>query len=107
MSEEGPKMSFLEGEYNEVESASSFQEALRHWRGEKTDGSGESMREDAMWTPIRPGEVHIRGWIYYRNRMSKPVATVATAHMKRLCPSCSVDPNGNLCSTLFLFLCFP
>ncbi|XP_040044540.2 uncharacterized protein zbbx isoform X1 [Gasterosteus aculeatus] len=59
MSEEGPKMSFLEGEYNEVESASSFQEALRHWRGEKTDGSGESMREDAMWTPIRPVSVAV------------------------------------------------
>ncbi|XP_068571655.1 uncharacterized protein zbbx [Cebidichthys violaceus] len=47
--EEGQKMSFLQGDYNEVESASSFQEALRQWRGEKS--------EDAMWTPIHPVSV--------------------------------------------------
>ncbi|XP_037334101.2 uncharacterized protein zbbx isoform X2 [Pungitius pungitius] len=57
--EEGRKMSFLEGEYNEVESASSFQEALRQWRGEKTDGSAESMSKDAMWTPIGPVSVAV------------------------------------------------
>ncbi|XP_056297360.1 uncharacterized protein zbbx isoform X3 [Pseudoliparis swirei] len=54
MIEHGQNMSFLKGEYNEAESARSFQEALRRWRGEKSDGSGESMSEDAMWTPIQP-----------------------------------------------------
>ncbi|KAM8903830.1 uncharacterized protein zbbx isoform 2-T2 [Spinachia spinachia] len=55
------EMSFLEGEYNEAESASSFREALWQWRGEKNDGSGESMSKDAMWTPIRPVSVAVMG----------------------------------------------
>lgn len=62
--EEGPKMlterafpnTLLRGEYNEEESAKSFQEALRQWRGEKGDGGAEPISEDAMWTPVRPGE---------------------------------------------------
>ncbi|XP_031716887.1 melanoma-associated antigen C1 [Anarrhichthys ocellatus] len=58
--EEGQKMSFLnKGDYNEVESARSFQEALRQWRGEKSDGSGEPTSEDAMWTPIQPVSVSV------------------------------------------------
>ncbi|XP_034404921.1 zinc finger B-box domain-containing protein 1 [Cyclopterus lumpus] len=59
MIEKGQKMSFLKGEYNEVESARSFHEALRQWRGEKSEESGESMSEDAMWTPIQPVSVSV------------------------------------------------
>ncbi|XP_038549941.1 uncharacterized protein zbbx isoform X2 [Micropterus salmoides] len=63
MSEEGPERedergfptSLLRGVYSEKESAQSFQEALRQWRGEKRDGA--CMTEDAMWTPFRPVSV--------------------------------------------------
>ncbi|XP_051252805.1 uncharacterized protein zbbx isoform X3 [Dicentrarchus labrax] len=47
----------LRGEYDEEESARSFQEALSQWRGERTDGTGEAMTEDAMWTPVRPDRI--------------------------------------------------
>ncbi|XP_029302295.1 uncharacterized protein LOC115017749 [Cottoperca gobio] len=47
----------LRGEYNEEESTRSFQEALRQWRGEKSEGAGDPMSEDAMWTPTRPVSV--------------------------------------------------
>ncbi|KAM6932152.1 uncharacterized protein zbbx [Lycodopsis pacificus] len=57
--EEGQNMSFLKGDYNEVESVRSFQEALRQWRGEKSDGSGEPTSEGAMWTPIQPVSVSV------------------------------------------------
>ncbi|XP_044059693.1 uncharacterized protein zbbx isoform X2 [Siniperca chuatsi] len=65
MCEEGPKKedergfptSLFRGEYNEEESVRSFQEALRQWRGEKSDGAGKPMSEDAMWTPFRPVSV--------------------------------------------------
>ncbi|TDH15043.1 hypothetical protein EPR50_G00027180 [Perca flavescens] len=49
--------SLLRGEYNEEESARSFQEALKQWRGKKRDEAGEPRSEDAMWTPIRPVSV--------------------------------------------------
>ncbi|XP_078102602.1 uncharacterized protein zbbx isoform X1 [Sander vitreus] len=52
--ERGFPTSLLRGEYNEEESARSFQEALKQWRGEKSDEAGEPTSEDAMWTPIRP-----------------------------------------------------
>lgn len=55
--ERGFTTTLLRGEYNEEESARSFQEALRQWRGEKSDGVGEPITEDAMWTPVRPGEL--------------------------------------------------
>lgn len=47
----------LRGEYNEEESARSFLEALRQWRGEKNDGAGKPMSEGAMWTPVLPVSV--------------------------------------------------
>ncbi|XP_023153267.2 uncharacterized protein zbbx [Amphiprion ocellaris] len=45
----------LSGEYNEEESARSFQEALRQWRGEKSDGSGggEGTMTNAMCIPVK------------------------------------------------------
>ncbi|XP_059186406.1 uncharacterized protein zbbx [Centropristis striata] len=49
--------SLLSGQYSEEVSARSFQEALREWRGEKSDGAGEPMSEEAMWTPIQPVSV--------------------------------------------------
>ncbi|KAG8002122.1 Zinc finger B-box domain-containing protein 1, partial [Nibea albiflora] len=50
--------SLLRGVYNEEESARSFQEALRQWRGEKSGGRREEPRsEEAMWTPVRPVSV--------------------------------------------------
>ncbi|XP_074497789.1 uncharacterized protein zbbx isoform X1 [Sebastes fasciatus] len=56
--ERGFPTSLLRGEYNEEESATSFQEALRQWRGEKSDDeSREPRNEEAMWTPIRPASV--------------------------------------------------
>lgn len=51
----------LRGDYNEEESARSFQEALRQWRREKSDGVEEPMTEDTIGTPSRPGELHRRG----------------------------------------------
>ncbi|XP_019950441.2 mucin-17 isoform X1 [Paralichthys olivaceus] len=45
--ERGFPSSLLRGEYNEAESAKSFQEALRQWRGQMSDGAGD---EEAMWT---------------------------------------------------------
>lgn len=59
--ERGFPTSLLRGEYNEEESARSFQEALKQWRGEKSDEAGEPTSEDAMWTPIRPGDLHTQG----------------------------------------------
>ncbi|XP_056229213.1 mucin-2 isoform X1 [Seriola aureovittata] len=55
--EKGFPTSLLRGEYNEEESARSFQEALRQWRGETSDGAGDPIREDAMWIPVRPVSV--------------------------------------------------
>ncbi|KAF0030616.1 hypothetical protein F2P81_017347 [Scophthalmus maximus] len=40
--EKGFPTSLLSGEYNEEESASSFQAALRQWRGETSDGAGDA-----------------------------------------------------------------
>lgn len=56
----GFSTSLFGGEYNEEVSARSFQEALRQWRGEKSDVEGETMIQDGMWTPVRPGELDIR-----------------------------------------------
>lgn len=56
--ERGFPTSLLRGEYDEEESARSFQEALRQWRREKSDGAGEPRSEEAMWIPVRPGELH-------------------------------------------------
>uniref|UniRef100_A0A3P8TRW3 B box-type domain-containing protein n=1 Tax=Amphiprion percula TaxID=161767 RepID=A0A3P8TRW3_AMPPE len=49
----------LSGEYNEEESARSFQEALRQWRGEKSDGSGggEGTMTNAMCIPVKLGKL--------------------------------------------------
>ncbi|KAA8593928.1 hypothetical protein FQN60_004762, partial [Etheostoma spectabile] len=54
--ERGFPTSLFRGEYNEEESARSFQEAVKQWRGEKCD---EPTSEDAMWTPIRPVSVSV------------------------------------------------
>ncbi|XP_034723397.1 uncharacterized protein zbbx isoform X2 [Etheostoma cragini] len=54
MIEEGQDESLFRGEYNEEESARSFQEAVKQWRGEKSE---EPTSEDAMWTPVRPVSV--------------------------------------------------
>ncbi|CAK6965208.1 uncharacterized protein zbbx isoform X1 [Scomber scombrus] len=53
----GFSTSLFGGEYNEEVSARSFQEALRQWRGERSDVEGETMIQDAMWTPVRPVSV--------------------------------------------------
>ncbi|XP_069543862.1 mucin-17 [Brachyistius frenatus] len=50
---ESPSL-LLNGDYNEEESAKSFQEALRQWRGERMDGRREAMTAEAMWIPVRP-----------------------------------------------------
>ncbi|KAG7226092.1 hypothetical protein INR49_018703 [Caranx melampygus] len=55
--EEGFPTSLIRGEYNEEVSARSFQEALRQWRGEMSNGAGNLNREDAMWIPVRPVSV--------------------------------------------------
>ncbi|XP_071352770.1 zinc finger B-box domain-containing protein 1 isoform X2 [Trachinotus anak] len=56
--EKGFPTSLLRGEYNEEESARSFQEALRQWRGgETSDGAGDFICEEAMWIPVRPVSV--------------------------------------------------
>ncbi|GLD57129.1 zinc finger B-box domain-containing protein 1 isoform X1 [Lates japonicus] len=55
--ERGTPTSLLRGEYDEEESARSFQEALRQWRGERSNGAGEPMREETMWIPVRPVSV--------------------------------------------------
>uniref|UniRef100_A0A671Y7N2 B box-type domain-containing protein n=1 Tax=Sparus aurata TaxID=8175 RepID=A0A671Y7N2_SPAAU len=52
--ERGVPTDLFSGEYNEEDSARSFQEALRQWRGEKSDEAGEPMSEEAMWIPVRP-----------------------------------------------------
>ncbi|XP_073351205.1 uncharacterized protein zbbx [Pagrus major] len=52
--ERGVPTDLLRGEYNEEESARSFQEALRQWRVEKSDEAGEPMSEEAMWIPVLP-----------------------------------------------------
>ncbi|XP_060902240.1 uncharacterized protein LOC132980246 isoform X1 [Labrus mixtus] len=59
--ERGFSTFLLRGELNEEESARSFQEALRQWRGEKRDVAGETMSEEAMWTPVRPVSVSAMG----------------------------------------------
>ncbi|XP_070826787.1 zinc finger B-box domain-containing protein 1-like [Chaetodon trifascialis] len=44
----------LRGDYNEEESARSFQEALRQWRGERSDGAEEPVTEDTnRRVPVR------------------------------------------------------
>ncbi|XP_052313663.1 uncharacterized protein zbbx isoform X2 [Oncorhynchus keta] len=48
--------SLLGGQYDEEESALSFQEALRQWRGERRDG-GE--RGDAIWRPFQARTVSV------------------------------------------------
>lgn len=65
MSEEGQKEpvergfpgTLLRGTFSEEESAQSFQDALRQWRGDKKRADGEPLCEDAMWTPVRPGKL--------------------------------------------------
>nr|XP_043887985.1 cell wall protein RBR3 isoform X2 [Solea senegalensis] len=54
--EKGFPTCLLGGEYDEEESARSFQEALRQWRGETNDEAGDRMEENevAMWIPVRP-----------------------------------------------------
>ena len=59
--ERGVPTDLFSGEYNEEDSARYFQEALRQWRGEKSDEAGEPMSEEAMWIPVRPGELHRNG----------------------------------------------
>lgn len=58
--EEEIPMSLLRGEYNEEESARSFQEALRQWKRVKSDTT-EPTSEGVMWIPVRPGELHRHG----------------------------------------------
>lgn len=94
MIEEGPQRedergfptSLLRGEYNEEESARSFQEALRQWRGETSDGAGEPMSEEAMWIPVRPGELqrHVCGHTEIRiHTMAQPGLMIFLASVHR------------------------
>nr|XP_046244595.1 zinc finger B-box domain-containing protein 1 isoform X2 [Scatophagus argus] len=55
--ERGFPTALLRGEYNEEESARFFQEAIRQWRGEKSDRAGELITDDAVQTPGRPVSV--------------------------------------------------
>lgn len=55
--EEGFPTSLLKGEYNEEESARSFQEALRQWKEDKRDGAAQLTSEGAMWMPVQSGEL--------------------------------------------------
>ncbi|XP_036939857.1 uncharacterized protein zbbx isoform X2 [Acanthopagrus latus] len=52
--ERGVPTDLFSGEYNEEDSARSFQEALRQWRGQKSDEARDPMSEEAMWIPVRP-----------------------------------------------------
>lgn len=54
--ERGFPSTLLTGTFSEEESAQSFQEALRQWRGDQKEADREPLREAAMWTPVRPGE---------------------------------------------------
>lgn len=56
--ERGVPTDLFSGEYNEEDSARSFQEALRQWRGQTSDEARDPMSEEAMWIPVRPGELH-------------------------------------------------
>lgn len=58
--EKGFPNTLLIGEYDEEESVRVFQEALRQWRGEKSDGLGEPLNEDATWKSGQPGKWHGR-----------------------------------------------
>ncbi|XP_030007103.1 zinc finger B-box domain-containing protein 1 [Sphaeramia orbicularis] len=49
--------SLLSGLYDEEESARSFQEALRQWRGGGGGGGGGPMIEGAVWVPVQPAEL--------------------------------------------------
>lgn len=69
--EGGFPTSLLRGHYSEEESARSFQEALRQWRGEKSGGAGEPMSEEAMWTPIRPGELQGNKHTYTQDKTGR------------------------------------
>ena len=81
--ERGFPSSLLRGDYNEVESASSFQEAVRQWRGQTSDGAGEPIREEAMWIPDRPGKLprrlqaHMWMHIHTSGFMSSPASIVS------------------------------
>lgn len=67
--ERGFPRTLLRGTFSEEESAQSFQDALRQWRGDKKGAGGEPLCEDAMWTPVRPGKLwgnsahHPSSWI--------------------------------------------
>ncbi|KAK2847047.1 hypothetical protein Q5P01_010046 [Channa striata] len=50
-------MSPLRGQYSEEESARSFQEALKQWRRETSDPTGEPTYEGGVWKPIEPVSV--------------------------------------------------
>lgn len=45
------------GQYNEEESARSFQAAVMQWRKERRDGTRKLVTTDALWTPFKPGEL--------------------------------------------------
>ncbi|KAL0973460.1 hypothetical protein UPYG_G00203930 [Umbra pygmaea] len=57
--------SLLTGEYDEEESARSFREALRQWRGERREGEDSEQigaREDTIWGPrTSPRPVNVMG----------------------------------------------
>ncbi|KAM3616779.1 uncharacterized protein V6R79_023314 [Siganus canaliculatus] len=52
--------SLFEGQYDEEESAKSFQEALRQWRAQQNPAE-EPMSEEAMWTPFEPVSLSAKG----------------------------------------------
>ncbi|XP_038129111.1 uncharacterized protein LOC119775267, partial [Cyprinodon tularosa] len=45
------------GQYNEEESARSFQAAVMQWRKERRDGTRKLVTTDALWTPFKPALV--------------------------------------------------
>lgn len=56
--EKGLASHLLKGEYNEEESTRSFQEAVREWRREKSDGGGQSITMEDLWTSDKSGDLH-------------------------------------------------
>ncbi|XP_015233752.1 PREDICTED: zinc finger B-box domain-containing protein 1 [Cyprinodon variegatus] len=45
------------GQYNEEESARSFQAAVMQWRKERRDGTRKLVTTDVLWTPFKPALV--------------------------------------------------
>jgi len=70
--EVGLPSTLLTGQYSEEESARYFQEALREWRGERSHEEEQRSISQAVWTPLRSGELQ-RHCCRHTNLMFIPV----------------------------------